>query len=457
MAALMASNGRLNPRDLAPISGGGKLQTDAARAWNAFARCVWSEHGQRVQVTDSYRPLGKPGDLRRGVWSQWAAWERYQQGGNLAARPGTSNHGWGLAVDLPPATVELVRKYGAPFGWDHRHTDAPSESWHHLWRAGETNQQLVRKWSAVGVGDTIRPGDVGGGVTYAKQRLKLWGAWPRTWKIDNRYAGRTHLAVKAFQKAHRLPADGVIGPNTWKALNSRPSHPVRKPVVKPKPAVQPPRPKPAAPVNTPKPTDRTYFADVYEGDKFDAVAYRDGGSRLIILKATEGRTWQDGTYKARVAACRKAKLTVFSYHCARPGNGNTPESEAANFATAIKAAGAHLDPAHRCVLDWEDPNFKANGNEWVRRFIKAFAAHGLTLRVLYSGSWYLKSTLTEWPRDEHGRELRYWHASYSTLPEHNVLKLAEKHLWAVQFTDNNQGNPSHRLPGVSAGDVSYLK
>ncbi len=37
---------------------------------------------------------------------QQTAWSRYQSGGNKAARPGTSNHGWGLAIDV------AMTKYG---------------------------------------------------------------------------------------------------------------------------------------------------------------------------------------------------------------------------------------------------------------------------------------------------------------------------------------------------------
>lgn len=36
----------------------------------------------------------------RTYTQQQTAWNTYQSGGNLAARPGTSNHGWGLAIDV---------------------------------------------------------------------------------------------------------------------------------------------------------------------------------------------------------------------------------------------------------------------------------------------------------------------------------------------------------------------
>lgn len=454
----MSSNGRLRDNELVTIVGGGRLRADAGRSWNAFARLCASK-GFTVQVTDSYRPLGRPGDYARGVWSQWSAWERYKDhGGNLAATPGQSNHGAGTALDLPPATVEAVRKWGDQFGWNHNHTDAPSESWHHLYKPENVDRAVVNRWSTAQPGDTLQPGAVGMGVVIMKRRLREWGAWPRGWRIDGRYAGRTIRAVRAFQKARHLTPDGIVGPGTWQALNAKPPR-VRKPLVRPKP----PR-APAAPVARPHadrpvvPVGRSYFADVYEGDTFDARAYANSGQTLIVLKATEGRTFADSTYQARVKAARKASLIVFSYHYARP-SANPAEREAENFALAIKTAGLDRDPLHRAILDWEDPHAEGTRNDdWVKAFAARLGELGVTLRVLYSGGWYLNSgTLTKWPVDHTGRALRYWHASYQTDPELTLPKIATGHLWAVQFTDNAPGSPKHVLQGVSAGDVSYLK
>ena len=48
--------------------------------------------GVSIGVTDSYRSYGEQVDLarRKGLYSQ----------GGLAAKPGTSDHGWGLSLDL---------------------------------------------------------------------------------------------------------------------------------------------------------------------------------------------------------------------------------------------------------------------------------------------------------------------------------------------------------------------
>ena len=372
----MSGNGRLRPNQLRAIAGGGRLHVPAAVCWNAFARYC-KAHSVTVEVNDSYRPLGTPGDLARGVWSQWAAWERYQQGGNLAAYPGTSNHGLGIALDVPAGTQQAIAMWGAQFGWDHSWTDAPSEPWHHKFAADKVNWAMVNKWRG-----------------------------PRG-------------AVKAV--VHRVRHGG--------------------PVIVPKP----------------RPAGSRFFADIYEGDStFDAKKYRASGCDLIVLKASEGHTYQDPSYVGRVHAARAAGLIVYSYHFARPGNGNTPADEAANFAGQVRKAGTM--PTDRLILDWEDPKFDGKpGDLWIQGFIRELAKLGFTLRILYSGGPYIEGTVKAWPTDETHKALKYWHAAYTAHPESNVPAIASHHLWAVQFTDGQSGNQPHQAAGIGPCDLSYIK
>jgi hypothetical protein len=50
--------------------------------------------------------------------------------------PGTSNHGLGLAVDVPQGTRSIIDQIGEPFGWAKKWSDAPQEPWHIKYRAG---------------------------------------------------------------------------------------------------------------------------------------------------------------------------------------------------------------------------------------------------------------------------------------------------------------------------------
>jgi hypothetical protein len=125
----MSDNGQLPDSELAPIAGG-RLRKDAAAAWNAM-NAEARKRGVPLSPTgsaSSYRTLAQ----------QQALYALYQSGrGNLAAVPGTSNHGWGLAVDLAtPAMRKLLDEIGAKYGWSKEWSDAQTEWWHIKWREG---------------------------------------------------------------------------------------------------------------------------------------------------------------------------------------------------------------------------------------------------------------------------------------------------------------------------------
>jgi len=120
----MAENGKLPASTLADIPGG-RLRQDAAASWQRLRNRIGKETGQWICPTSTrtaYRTFAE----------QQYFWNLYQSGkGNLAARPGTSNHGWGITVDVPTTKQrQLIDKYGADYGWSKKWSDAPSEWWH---------------------------------------------------------------------------------------------------------------------------------------------------------------------------------------------------------------------------------------------------------------------------------------------------------------------------------------
>ena len=62
---------------------------------------------------------------------------------------------------------------------------------------------------------TLRKGDTGESVLELQERLNSLGA---SLKPDGIFGAKTEEAVKVFQKAHGLTADGICGPKTRKAL-----------------------------------------------------------------------------------------------------------------------------------------------------------------------------------------------------------------------------------------------
>lgn len=437
----MAANGRLSKKQLAAIKGGGYLRKDAAKAWNAFARFAKTK-GYSVQVTDSYRPLGAPGDLARGRWSQWAAWERYKQGGNLAANPGTSNHGWGLAVDVPSNTQQAIANHGAAFGWQKKWSDAQSEPWHFKWSPENTNREAVARYSQVFPGEVIQRGDRGPGVVSLKKHLREHGAWPLKYSRGNPIFGRTtQWWVKRFQKKKGLKADGVVGPSTWRALRAKVKKPPTPLAPKPKPE---PRPKPKA--------KRTKGIDISNnnGSDLDFAKVKKAGYDWVIHKATEG-DWVDPTFtKERVAAMRKAGLKVGAYVFLRPKQGRSGAWEARHLYKVAKASGWGKIGDISLVIDIEVTALtRAETYRYVRECAEELTKLQGCKPVIYTGRWFWDPKVTT-EGSSWGCPL--WLAAY--VPDTNVSRFVPESWndWTIwQYTDKAQ------VPGVGKCDANVAK
>jgi cell wall-associated NlpC family hydrolase len=81
------TNGRIPGEALCPVARGHALRCDAAAGYAAMSRAFEAAFGGPLCITDSYRPIGAQADA-------------FRRKPGLAAVPGTSNHGWALAVDL---------------------------------------------------------------------------------------------------------------------------------------------------------------------------------------------------------------------------------------------------------------------------------------------------------------------------------------------------------------------
>ncbi len=122
-------NGRIPAESLAPVGDTGhRLYQPAADALNIL-RADAEAAGVTIGITDSYRPLAVQESLaeRKGLYSQ----------GGLAAVPGTSNHGWGLATDLnlDGSALAWMRANASRYGFVE---DVPREPWHWTYRPDPT-------------------------------------------------------------------------------------------------------------------------------------------------------------------------------------------------------------------------------------------------------------------------------------------------------------------------------
>ncbi|PFG32598.1 D-alanyl-D-alanine carboxypeptidase-like protein [Sanguibacter antarcticus] len=123
------TNGNLLKSTLCELWGSGNyLRADAAVAIAALNEAYVSEYGVNMCITDSYRTLSSQYSLKSAK-------------GAYAATPGTSEHGWGLAVDLCPETYQSTAKWtwmkanGPLYGWDNPAWARPggsgaTEPWH---------------------------------------------------------------------------------------------------------------------------------------------------------------------------------------------------------------------------------------------------------------------------------------------------------------------------------------
>lgn len=122
------ANGRAVTIDLASVGNGKFMQRDAAGAFLAMQKAAAAE-GVNLQVISGFRTMEEQTEL----------YNLYVAGkGNLAARPGYSNHQQGLSADLntggwlTPAYRWLLGN-ASRFGF---RNDVKTEHWHWTWSGG---------------------------------------------------------------------------------------------------------------------------------------------------------------------------------------------------------------------------------------------------------------------------------------------------------------------------------
>ncbi len=138
-------NGQLPVSSLTQLADRGhRLYAPAAASWDQVVAAARA-NGLELRITDSYRSYDDQVEL--------ASFKGLYQNGGLAAVPGTSNHGWGLAVDADvgdPAVMAWLRANGPRFGWVE---SVPREPWHLEFRPNQVTEpqstRLPELWRGV--------------------------------------------------------------------------------------------------------------------------------------------------------------------------------------------------------------------------------------------------------------------------------------------------------------------
>jgi len=186
-------NGKLAASELSPIPGG-QLEHEAAAAWNADGG----------PADAGLRPTGPRSSYRLYADQQYF-WANQPP---LAAYPGTSNHGWGKAVDLLEEWMRSwIDDHGARFGWGK--IEAFSEWWHVNFVGGVSFPTF----------DPLKKGMKSKRVRWYVKRLRFIHPASENHGYFRGKPRRTfdrfvEDAVVHFQDDHGLKADGVIGIKT---------------------------------------------------------------------------------------------------------------------------------------------------------------------------------------------------------------------------------------------------
>lgn len=145
----MAGNGALDVGTLArvhhPRAIRVYLRKDSAAAWEALRQASLAERGVDLYPlggASAYRTFAQQVQMKR----EWTAKGQPQK----AATPGTSNHGWGLAVDAGDANAAVaermwaaLRDLGPRFGWSWDEGKRVGEPWHFRYVGGYRPDPLV--------------------------------------------------------------------------------------------------------------------------------------------------------------------------------------------------------------------------------------------------------------------------------------------------------------------------
>lgn len=187
------------------LDGPARAHPEAAAAMGVLLRTAWDAGHGSLTIAYSYRTLSTQEDK----------WEAYQRGtGNLAARPGTSNHGWARSFDMRWGT-------GAALTWLHANArrfgfvfDVRGENWHAtlqegLWNGDDMTREEKEQLAAA---QLWAQGERQYREAYHKAGDKDPGPPPDNWKTPRKQGwGSARFPVLVQMKHAKLAATKAHG------------------------------------------------------------------------------------------------------------------------------------------------------------------------------------------------------------------------------------------------------
>lgn len=139
----------------------------------------------------------------------------------------------------------------------------------------------------------------------------------------------------------------------------------------------------------------------YQGE-VDFQKVKNDGIEVVIMKATEGRTWQDTRFRNYYNGAKAAGIKVGAYHFLR---GNAVEDEVNNFLSVI--GGLNFDC--KLIIDAEvDLGGVDTTSKHVRDFTDLLISKGIDV-ALYTGDDFYKTNL-----NDSVKNIPLWVARYSS-------------------------------------------
>lgn len=411
------------------------LEKEAAAAWNSMRL-----EARRRFKTDIYP--GGPDSAYRTLARQ-KFWRNYwcNQGncGN-AAVPGTSNHGLGLAVDLPTRRMRfIVDRIGARAGWAKKWSDAPQEWWHLKYNSGVWTKRPDPGIDAKN--PVLRKGSGGIGQDYHVRSLKRLLARHGYKNVEPKgeFGAKTADAVKRFQKSKKLKADGVVGEKTWWHLRQRPKR-VKAPVKK-TPAAKVPAKKPASKPKKPKKLKPLHGIDVsthnggVDWSKVAAAGVKYSFQRVGYIGNTAGGYHEDETFtQKRLESMRRHGVTPGYYAYLIPNKRQNPANLAVRIVKQIRKQGGLVAGDIPFAVDVEESKLTAKETQnWIRAFVKAYRASAGHSPIIYAGSYWREEMGN--PSNNFGCEL--WLPAYTKSYKPYVPK-AWKRVLIWQYTEKGK-------------------
>jgi GH25 family lysozyme M1 (1,4-beta-N-acetylmuramidase) len=297
-----------------------------------------------------------------------------------------------------------------------------------------------------------------GFAAWYRPKSSSWNPHIHAVMVDH---GNLHPEAAAQVEQYRKGTDGLAGhrpdptprPSPIPVFAYPPAAP-RQDTVPAVPAVPAVPDVPAAPVprdapGSAYPPRRTLDGvdtSHHQGGRLDLRKAQLAGLRFWYLKATDGETFVDPTYRKRVRQARKAGIPVGAYHFARPDGGDA-QKEAAHFlATAQIGLGdmvPMLDLEGHVKLD------RAQLTRWVGVWVStvraALAAKGLEATPVVYTSFDLDDTFG----------CKLWVARYSNDFRAPRIPQPWQRAAIWQHSDGRTG-PIRTVPGLGAVDVNAL-